>query len=139
MNGYAALFGMFRVLKAHCGLCLTGEKVLPLYLGIEAALPTSSCFSVIQSPLYKQLLQPLPAATLSIDSTPAHGAGQGASLKLYLIPPHLLPSGTWAPASLLFQPTKQSRPSGRPALPNQQTSLVPSESPVQITAENRLT
>lgn len=126
--------------KAHCALCLTGEKMPFPYLGIEAALPTPSCLTVSRRVPYENssfsVCLPPTVHRLNPKSV---GPAKGTSLRLHHVPWHLLPSRTWAPCLFPFQATRQSKPSGSPALPVQQTSLVLSESQLWVTAENRLT
>ena len=59
------------VLKAHSGLCLTGPKTLPLYLGREAALPTSS---------YPRVSHRGPYKNSSFRSSHCGSAGQEANI-----------------------------------------------------------
>lgn len=95
--------------------------------------------NVTQSPLWKKLLQCLPAVILSRASIPSFcGWPREHHWDSATFPNFSFPLGLGHPVSFLLQPTKQSKTSGSPALPVQQTSLVLFESQLWVIAEKGL-
>lgn len=127
MHQHAALFWVLSVPKAFCALCLTGEKTSP---------PHPDCILISHS-VSESLMKTAPFMCTSSHflhrtQTQIYGAGQGEhrwdsamfshSISWPLRPGH--------PASLLFQPTKQSKHSWQACLTSSADKPGPVWSPV---------
>lgn len=127
MHQRAALFWVLSVLKACCALCLTGQETPP---------PHPACILMSHS-VSESLMKTVPFMCASShflhrSQTQIYGAGQGEHHWDSAMFPH---SFSWPlrlghPASLLFQSTKQSKPSWQACLTSSADKPGPVWSPV---------